>query len=762
MNTTATYHPIEQGLRNALSLLYKLSREQGSNSEQGLSVSDKRSSFLLSCINRTYPLTGGQLNSLYGVLAKYTTQLAAHNIVLPDEAAVKELATKRIEARISVDTPTNNASASAANDDKAAIDIIGGMIYLKIASGRDFRTQKARFDEFRQFISGEKFYAWAKYDSMTKLWRMPLSEPVFLLLISNKYFPTSFTRLSDNAQKYKAAIDARELAAIQQKTAISAKEEQEYQLRLQAIGGLDAEFARGKKLYKHQRQALEVLLRRTRFIIADETGLGKTAEGALAAKSMQQAFGLRIYIVTTKSSMGMWRKTCVEIGISAEVFGWGELLTMKLDDEDFPFPYVLIVDEGHYACNLESKRTKKYLEFANLSNCKGVYTLTGTPMPNGRPVNQYPLLLAAHHSLVWDESPLQVKKKKSSYLKRFCGAFDRYIGSGKTILDVSGATNLAVLNGYTMYVPERETNHPDACVIARLKIDCTDLPAKERFMDIVELTSDALKIYKEEVDKAWQGYRTRVEEKLKVHRQELIEQGFRGDELEERMERYAEQMKRAEALVSCGILRHAGAVAKIDTVVERANIILDRGSKLTIFTSFVDVAKELRLRIAAENPGINIGIISGETPEQERNDIVDSFQSDSPYIPNLRVVIFTAAGSEAITLTGTPNDPCQFMMVVDRLWTPGKMKQAEDRIHRLGTTGTVTIYWMQLPEEVSPMDVKVDGIIQQKQINIDLAQFGKVSTGVEFVNDEELNFFAKGILKESYERVHSKRKKKVA
>lgn len=735
------FHPIEKQLRIALRRLIELKALQYKHT-----VSD----FLVSCNSRQASLTSRQLLALHGILNEYTAKLETEGIILPSKEAV--------QAIYPVETSVQEAKPTVITHTR--IDIQRDFILLYLAQGSNFWREKNKFDEVRAIVElGKEQYGDVRfrYEGKDKVWYITLSEKVFLLLVSNKFFSTSTTELLAGAKAYKNIIDERMLEAERQVRIISETKERECQMLVQALGGLTAEFAPGKKLYLHQQQAVEFALHSDHVLVGDETGLGKTYEGCIPAKAWQQTYGYRVYIVTTKSSKGMWLQTCAEVGVRAEIFGWAELRSMSLTEEDFPDDFVLVIDEAQYAANLESQRTQNFLTLAFLSHCKKVIALTGTPFTNGRPWNAYPLLLAMRHPLVWHESAAKRKALLRQYQVRFCGAYARQIGRNKTVWDVTGATNLKVFNSLIQYIPDRNDNHADACMIARRKIDCLDLPEKQRVMDEVELSAEALALHKQAVIQAWKTYSDNVGRKLKEKREELVKKGYTGDRLKAAYTKYAEDIKRAEALVGCGILRHAGAVAKIDTVVERADIILDRGGRLVIFTSFKDVAETLRNRISQLGSGINVALIDGSTKEQERTDIVDSFQTENGPIPNLRVVISTAAGGEAITLTGTKNDPCLYMMIVDRPWTPGRVQQWEDRIHRISTQGTVTVYWMQMPVEVSAIDEKVDNVIQSKQTNINMAQYGLDTTGLDFVSADALASSARDILEETYKRVRGRR-----
>lgn len=746
--------PVEQQLRVALRLLFQLSDPQQSLDGQGFSAYDKVSPFLMSCDTKEGPLTHVMLTNLYRSLYKYREQLYKHGL---DIASLREptveLAKKKAQQQVAA--AQNGAAQEPAQrvETKTYIDIKSGAIYLHIGNGRDFRRHKALLDDFRAIINQGKYNGWARYmGEPTKEWMVRLTEDIFKLLVSNKFFSTTFTELKDGAREYLAGIEQREIEARMIAEKRTQAQEREFIALMECLDGLDGEVGTGIKLYQHQKEAAELALHKHRVIIADEPGLGKTFEALTPAKARQKLYNERVYIITTKTSVGMWQQACEIFDVRSEVFGWGEVLKMDTEeDERWPYDFTLIVDEAQYMCNMEAKRTKKILALGEQPHCKAVYALTGTPVPNGRPINLYPILLLTRNQLVWDESPAILKRKKSDYLRQYCGMHHKNIGK-KTVTDVTGATNLSILHSLTIWKPGRQ-NHAHANEIARRKKDCVDLPAKQRLMDIVELSDDARAVFNKEVIAMWQQFERNVEEKLTAYKLELEEEGVTGLELKDLYAEKEESIRQAQALVGYGILRQAGEVAKIDTVVERAGVLLENKERLVIFSCYAKVAHEIKRRIEQEF-GVKVGLIDKDLSQNGRTALVDEFNREGSA---LRVVVSTAAGGEAISLVGTPDDPCSYMMIVGRPWTPGRVEQWENRIHRMTTTEAVTIYWMQLPDDVSPADIKVDLVLQGKQVRIDMMQYGEVSTGMTFTNIRDLEQSAESILRETYNRALGKK-----
>lgn len=100
-------------------------------------------------------------------------------------------------------------------------------------------------------------------------------------------------------------------------------------------------------------------------------------------------------------------------------------------------------------------------------------------------------------------------------------------------------------------------------------------------------------------------------------------------------------------------------------------------------------------------------IITGDTPQSERENIVRDFQAG-----RLRGVGATiAAAGTALTLTRSSN-----VLFVDRDWTPANNIQAEDRAHRIGQTEPV-LYRILVADDTA--DERVEHIISAKMALID-------------------------------------------
>ena len=146
--------------------------------------------------------------------------------------------------------------------------------------------------------------------------------------------------------------------------------------------------------------------------------------------------------------------------------------------------------------------------------------------------------------------------------------------------------------------------------------------------------------------------------------------------------------------------RMIGSYAKVDATVALAQEVLREQPAIVIFTSFVQVALEVHQKLA--DAGWEGQVLTGETPPNKRQGMVDKFQRGlSP------VFVGTfGAGGVGLTLTAAHT-----IILLDRPWTPGEVRQAEDRVRRIGQTKPVTSIWMVAFD----IDRQIDAMLEQKK-----------------------------------------------
>jgi SNF2 family DNA or RNA helicase len=146
-------------------------------------------------------------------------------------------------------------------------------------------------------------------------------------------------------------------------------------------------------------------------------------------------------------------------------------------------------------------------------------------------------------------------------------------------------------------------------------------------------------------------------------------------------------------------LRVVCAFAKVEATVKLARTLLNKEPAIVIFTSFAQVAKHVHDDLLSS--GWPCVLFTGETPQKKRQDLVDKFQNG---LTSVFVCTF-GAGGVGLTLTAAST-----IILIDRPWTPGETRQAEDRIRRIGQEKPCTSYWMRSFD----LDKQIDEVLESK------------------------------------------------
>lgn len=411
-----------------------------------------------------------------------------------------------------------------------------------------------------------------------------------------------------------------------------------------------------------------------RALIGDDMGLGKTPQ-ALWFLARQRVPTWPAVVVCPASVKCNWQKEAREfIGVQAtvaegrtppargDVAGWRppKLLIINYDIVEEWLPYLesykintLVVDEVQYIQSRDSKRTKAVTSLGK--RVRNRLGLSGTPLTN-RPKDLWPILNIIRPDLY---------PSFLLYGHQYCKPRKEY---GKWKYD--GASNIPELHA-------RLTN--DLPMIRRLKDDVlTDLPAKHRTVVAVPLSKPA----------AYQAVR----------------QDFRAWITANHPDRASRSLK-LEQLTKIGYLLRTAARYKMRAVVEYLlQFLANTDEKIVVFAQHrkcMDV-------VARHMPGHVVRLEGGMTAAQKHAAVM-RFKAD----PQARVFVgqIQAAGTGVDGL----QDVCRHMVMAEMYWRPGDLIQAEDRLYRIGQTGTTFITYLVAADTI---EVDLARIIQTKQATI--------------------------------------------
>jgi len=416
--------------------------------------------------------------------------------------------------------------------------------------------------------------------------------------------------------------------------------------QLVAAAALEQPLADGRRLLAHQRSGARWLLARRGALLADAMGLGKTVTVLAAARALVRMADCRLVVVAPVGLHGHWQREATALQLRLELHSWA-----ALPAELPPAGCVLIVDEAHYAQNLQSRRTAALLRLARHPRLRVCWLLTGTPMKNGRPAQLYPLLAAIGHPIASDQRAFE---------QRYCGGHWRE-QAGRRLWQAQGASELPELQRLLRPL-----------LLHRRKQDCLDLPPKHRCCLPVALSAE----------QAWQ-----------------FDQGLEAVVCDYRRRSALGLVRRdAEALAVLTALRQLGSRHKLPAAQALIAPLLERGEAVVVFTAFVASAQALH---RALSPCAGAGLLSGAVPAAQRQRQVDAFQRGETAL----MVATYGTGGLGFTL-----HRARHVVLLERPWTPGDAEQAEDRCHRIGMGAALQSHWLQL----GGADQLVDGLIASK------------------------------------------------
>ena len=323
---------------------------------------------------------------------------------------------------------------------------------------------------------------------------------------------------------------------------------------------------------------------------------------------------------------------------------------------------MIAADEVHKMKNPQSQQGKAFLKVA----ADSMVAMTGTPLMN-TPLDLYIIL-------------------------RWLGYEDHSFYAFKNHYAIMGGYGNYQVVGY-QHLEELQTQL-DGIMLRRLKDDVLDLPEKTYVDEFVEMTAKQEQIYNE----VFADIQMNID-KVKMAPNPL-----------------SEMIRLRQATGYTGILSSAIAEsAKLDRMKEIVEDSIANGRKVVIFSNWTQLTDAVFARLMnAETHPYDIGLITGETKDEDRQLIVNRFQTDE----HCKVLIGTI-GAMGTGLTLTAGTVEIFM---DHPWNRALYDQAVDRCHRVGQTNNITIYnllckdtideriWELVNNKGKMADVLVDGV----------------------------------------------------
>jgi len=449
------------------------------------------------------------------------------------------------------------------------------------------------------------------------------------------------------------------------------------------------------ELMPHQGQVVAAAAAGHRtFLLADEPGLGKTAEALLAAEAANAYPLLAVVPNVVKTNWAReaarWtphRVATVVQGDGEAVDGFADIVVLNYEVldrhrgwlSDFGFRG-MVVDEAHFIKNKTSQRSQHVLALSDRIRSRTVrpllMALTGTPL-----INDIEDFRAIWQFLGWidDSKPL---------------------GELMDALEDTGLTPAD--RGFS---PAARQCVIDLGVVRRRKVDvAADIPAR-RIADLpVELDERASRSILAAERALAARMVARYETALANRSSDSPDVGADGIDHDLVRQVARSELKEAAAAKSgenvFTMVRHIGQ-AKAELAADYAVQLARSAGKVVFFAKHIDVmdaAEEIFTR-----QGVRFSSIRGGQRPAARQANVDAFAND----PGVAIAVcsLTAAG------VGLNLQVASNIVLAELSWTDAEQTQAIDRSHRIGQTEPVTAWRIIAAQTI---DARIAGLIDGK------------------------------------------------
>jgi superfamily II DNA or RNA helicase len=449
---------------------------------------------------------------------------------------------------------------------------------------------------------------------------------------------------------------------------------------------------RGMDLMAHQARLLAAVSAGHRtFLLADEPGLGKTAQALLAAQVASAYPLLAVVPNVVKTNWAReaerWtpgRSVTVIHGDGETVDGFADIVVVNYEILDRHVDWIgdhgfrgMVVDEAHYIKNKKSQRSQHVIEVSQRIRKRVtrplLMALTGTPL-----INDIEDFRAIWQFLGWIEERQP----------------------GDVLMAALEQTGLRPADH--AFYPAARAAVIDLGIVRRRKVDvAADIPAR-RIADLpVEIEGAAGRSIIQAERQLAKRLVGRYQAALEHRRSGSVAEGID----------HALVRRVAEREVADGgdegagdnvfaLVRRIGQ-AKAELAADYAAQLARSAGKVVFFAKHLDVMDTASAAFAER--GIRYTSIRGDQTSTARQKALDSFVND----PDTAIIVcsLTAAGV-GINLHVASN-----VVLAELSWTNAEQTQAIDRVHRIGQTEPVTAWRIIAAQTI---DAKIAELIDNK------------------------------------------------
>ena len=455
----------------------------------------------------------------------------------------------------------------------------------------------------------------------------------------------------------------------------------------------DIRMPQGRELMLHQAQLIQSAADGHRtFLLADEPGLGKTAQALLAAQAADAFPLLAIVPNVVKTNWAreasIWtpnRQVTVIHGDGDDVNGFADIVVVNYEILDRHVGWLgefgfgtMVVDEAHFIKNKQSQRSQNVLHLSEKIRDRTarplLLALTGTPL-----INDIEDFHAIWEYLGWidDKKPL-------------AKLMDKLEETGLTPADPG-------------FYPAARNSVVEMGIVRRRKVDvAADIPAR-RIADLpVELDDDIGRSIREAERELARRLLERYDMAIATRRTGAVIEGI-DHELVRRVATWEREDTTTTTKDGDNVftmLRRIGQ-AKAGLAADYAAQLARNVGKVVFFAKHVDV-----MDIAGdtfEKRGIRYSEIRGDQTPKAREAAIKAFQED----PEVQIIVCSLmAAGVGINLQVSSN-----VVLAELSWTDAEQTQAIDRVHRIGQAEPVTA-WRIIASQT--IDTKIAELIDSK------------------------------------------------
>jgi superfamily II DNA or RNA helicase len=427
----------------------------------------------------------------------------------------------------------------------------------------------------------------------------------------------------------------------------------------------------GRELMPHQAQLVAAAEAGHRsFLLADEPGLGKTAQALLAAEAAN-AYPLLVVVPNVVKTnwlreAGLWvprRSATVIYGDGESIDGFADIVIVNYEVLGRHVGWLgkfglrgMVVDEAHFIKNKSAQRSQHVLQLSEQIRTRTVrpllMALTGTPL-----INDIDDFRAIWQFLGWinETEPLAelMERLEQTGLTPADPGFD--VNARQCVIDLG--------------------------IVRRRKVDvAADIPDRRTADLPVELD--------EKISRSIQAAERDLARRLVARYESALARRRTGpvDGIDHDLVRTVATWEQKDTTTKTGenvfsLMRRIGQ-AKAGLAADYAAQLARSAGKVVFFAKHVDVMRSAQQTFT--NQGIRFASILGDQTPTSRQRNIDAFVND----PDVAVAVcsLTAAG------VGLNLQVASNIVLAELSWTDAEQTQAIDRSHRIGQTEPVTAW----------------------------------------------------------------------